>query len=638
MPNSSLVAVLSARGSLRVLLLVLFLAPWLGCGGGRVAAPPDAGPAAVEPDGAAPEAEEEPEGPSDTLTGGELPAPTAARAGEGGVDAGVPEALPEVLFVDATVESGLTFSHFTGAFGEKYMPETVGSGGCLFDYDGDGDLDIFLVNGNHWPERERDRVHTPALYVNDGAGRFRDATDEAGLGSLSIYGMGCAVGDYDDDGDLDLYVTAVGDNVLLRNDEGVFRDVAAEAGVRGRIPGEDRPIWSTAAVWTDYDGDGWLDLFVGNYVRWTPEDDRFTSLDGETKTYATPEVYPGETSLLYRNLGDGTFRDVTREAGIWATGKAMSAVAVELDGLHGPELVVTNDTEPNHLFVNGGDGTFEELGVVSGIGYDESGKARAGMGVDVAHLGAGEEQAIAIGNFNGEALSLYTQVGDGFFEDRARATRLLPPTIAPLTFGVLWFDADLDGDLDLLTVNGHIEPEIARFAAGVSFRQPAQLFLNQGDGTFAEAERCGELCSLAVVGRSVAVGDVDRDGDLDLLITENGGPARLWRNLASDRGARSLRIELRGTSPNRQAIGARVTAWMGDRAQRREVRTGGSYLAQSDLAMTFGLGDRDRVDRLRIVWPSGEVQEVEGLMAGCAYRVAQGAAPQRHSCWREAGR
>lgn len=540
--------------------------------------------------------------------------------------------VPDLLFVEATGESGLDFEHFTGAFGEKYMPETVGSGGGFFDYDGDGDMDVLLVNGDRWPGHGDGGVATLALFANDGDGRFTEVTRHAGL-DLSVYGMGAGFADYDADGDVDVYVTAVGDNLLLRNDGGRFTEVAAEAGVQGRIPGEERPIWSTPVVWTDYDGDGWLDLFVGNYVRWTPEEDRFTSLDGETKTYATPQVYPGETGLLYRNLGDGTFEDVTRQAGLWKEGKAMGAVAVDLDGRHGPDLVVTNDTEPNHLFMNRGDGTFEEVGVELGVGYDPSGTARAGMGVDVAHIGGGGEQAIAIGNFHGEALSLYTQAGGGFFEDQAGPRRLLAPTVVPLTFGVLWLDADLDGGLDLLTVNGHIEPEIARFASGVRFRQPAQLFLQGPGGTFAAAQRCGELCDLEVVGRGAATADVDGDGDLDLLITENDGPARLWRGLAADRGKAAVRVELRGDGPNWQAVGARVAAHAGDHVARREVRTGGSYLTQSDLALTFGLGEREKIDRLEIVWPSGDTRTVKDLAAGCTYRVVQGGGVEPTHCW-----
>ncbi len=529
---------------------------------------------------------------------------------------------PAVRFVDVARAAGLEFKHETGARGEKWMPETMGSGCALFDYDGDGWLDVLLVNSEGWGGEKA----PGKLYRNLGNGTFADATKRTGL-DFSVYGMGATIADYDADGDLDIYLTTLGPNLLLRNDAGRFVDVAGEAGVAGEVwrddAGNENPEWSTGAAWVDVDGDGWLDLLVTNYVRWSPSTDIYTTLDGKGKSYATPQQYPGSTPRLYRNLGAGRFQEITEEAGLLLPeGKSMGVAMTDFEDDGRVDLVVTNDTQPNFLLQNLGGGRFAERGLAAGIGYDETGRARAGMGIDIASVANDGVLSIAIGNFSREALSLYRQAGE-VFVDAAGKARLMQATLQPLTFGLRFFDYDLDGYQDLILANGHIEPEINSTQKEIEYQQAPQLFWNDGDGRMVEvSEQTGGLFLERVVARGLAVGDVDADGDLDVLLTTNGGPAYLLRNEGPT--GRAVALNLMGQAPNRNAIGAKVTAQVGKQAQVFMVRTGSSYLSHSPLTLTIGLGTAERIDRLEIRWPDGTVENLGQLTAGVRYDIAQG--------------
>lgn len=505
--------------------------------------------------------------------------------------------------VDVTTDAGIDFTHVNGARGDKWMPETLGAGGGFLDYDGDGWLDIFLVNGRLWSGQES---AGSALYRNQGDGTFRDVSHETGV-DIRVYGMGAAFGDYDGDGDPDIYVTAVGDNVLLRNDGGVFRDVTEEMGVDGNPMGR-MDAWSMGAAWLDYDRDGDLDLFVCNYVQWTPQTDLFHTLDGTTKAYATPEVYAGDTCVLYRNEGDSGFSDVTRAVGLWNdSGKALGVVVDDFNSDGWPDLIVTNDTEPNFYYLNRGDGTFEDRGVRSGVAFDPTGRARAGMGLDVTDLNGDGKLAVAIGNFSQESVSLYAQLEPELFQDRAPAMRLARPTLFPLTFGVRFADLNLDGWDDLLLANGHIEPTISEVRTEITFAQVPQLFLRSGGRFVDSGEAAGPDFNRPLVGRGLAVGDYDRDGDVDVLITTNGGAPHLFRTELPTQ-ARWVGVRLVGPPANRQAIGAVVWLYAGERRQRWYVTGSGSYLTQSETGRrSFGLGNLLAADSAIVTWPDGLV-------------------------------
>jgi hypothetical protein len=539
----------------------------------------------------------------------------------------------DIRFTDVTQGAGLHFPHHNGAFGQKWMPETMGSGGGFIDYDNDGNCDVFLVNGADWPGHERPGPRpTQKLFRNLGNGAFADVTEAAGL-AAAFYGMGCAFGDFDGDGDADIYVTAVGDNRLFRNDAGRFVDVAAEAGVLGRDPTPGAsPGWSTSAAWFDADRDGDLDLFVARYVQWTPETDLFTTLDGKHKSYATPQQYAGQSCLFYRNLGGSRFEDATRLAGLRNDeGKSLGVVVDDFNDDGRPDLFVANDTQPHFLYVHQGDGTFVDRGTEAGCAYDDAGRARAGMGVDAADFNNDGVPHIVIGNFSGEPLSLYGRVGAAdpaaplLFQDFAGSARLTAPTLPCLTFGVLFADFDSDGRLDLAVANGHIEPEINAVQSEVTFAQRPQLFRNTGRRSFIDVgAAAGPPFQEPVVARGLAAADFDNDGDVDLLLTVNAGPAKLLRNdtPASDH-RRWIKIKLLGAGANRNALGATVFAAAGDWSQRRFIRAGSSYLSQSDTVLVIGLGDRPQLDRLTVRWPDGNSDRFGPLAAGKLHEIRQ---------------
>ena len=514
-----------------------------------------------------------------------------------------------LTFTDITKSSGIDFVHENGAFGKKWMPETIGSGGGFLDYNKDGLPDLFLVNATWWPGHEKSkRAPTQKLYRNEGNGKFRDVTREVGL-DVPVYGMGCTFADYDSDGDVDIYVTAVGNNILWRNDGNQFTNVTTALGISGNsnVSG-DPPAWSTSAVWLDADGDGWLDLFVCNYVKWTPETDLFTTLDGVAKSYATPQQYQGETCRLYRNMQGRAFVDMTKNAGVFnPEGKSLGVVVADFNRDGWPDIVVANDTQPNFLYQNDGNGKFTDVALQAGVAYDEFGRARAGMGIDVADIANTGKLSIAIGNFAREPISLFTQTHPGLFQDFSGNARLARASLLSLSFAVLFTDFNLDGYPDLLVANGHIEPEINRVQQDITFAQAPLLFMNDRNGKFIEAKNTGEAFQERVVARGLATADIDNDGDLDALITVNGGPPKLLRNDLSPGQTNWIKFKLKGSSPNVQAIGAVVTIWAEDLKQSKTVRTGSSYLSQSYAGeIIFGLGQKTAVDSLEIRWPASE--------------------------------
>jgi hypothetical protein len=533
-----------------------------------------------------------------------------------------PTAAPGLRLTDVTESAGIHFRHNSGAFGAKYLPETMGPGCAFLDYDGDGWLDILLVNGCDWPGHKRRRT-TLALYRNNRNGTFTDVTAAAGL-SVEMYGMGVSVGDYDNDGFPDIFVTAVGQSRLFRNTgRGAFVDVTQKAGLAGRS------AFSTSAMWLDYDRDGFLDLFVCNYVQWSVEHDVFCSLDGKNKSYCTPEAYRGSTCWLFRNRGDGTFEDVTAKAGIFDTSSKSLGVALidyERDGW--PDILVANDTQPNKLYRNRGDGAFEEIGVRAGVAFSEDGRARAGMGIDAADFLNSGASGLAITNFDNEMIALYGAGPSGPFRDVAQPSGVGSASRNSLGFGCAFADLDLDGRLDLAVVNGHIDATVRSIRSNTGYAQPPHLFLNQGNGRFRDAAaEAGPDFAAPKVGRGLAYGDFDNDGDVDLLVTTNQGPAFLYRNDVAG-GNRSLRLRLTGTKSNRDAIGAVVRVRTPEGAQMRTVRSGSSYLSQSELAVTFGLGGRDTAQHVVVEWPSGYTQEFRDVSHG-RYSLTEGSTLSR---------
>ncbi len=517
---------------------------------------------------------------------------------------------------------GIRFTHVNGARGQKWMPETMGGGVAVLDYDGDGRPDLLFVSSCYWPGDPRARVmkSSLALYRNEGVGsdglpHFRDVTREAGLERV-FYGMGAAVGDFDNDGREDVYVTAVGRNYLFHNLGARFEEVAAKAGVADSG-------WGTSAAWFDFDGDGLLDLFVCRYVDWSPERDLFCTLDGKSKSYCTPERYPGTASHLYRNLGGGRFEDVTKKAGVWNTNqKALGVAPWDFNGDGLVDFLVANDTAPNNLYKNRGDGTFEDVAVEAGVAVDEAGRARGAMGVSWGDTKNGKGTTVAIGNFSNELKSLYwTDSGDVFLDESPRSG-IGPTSLLSLTFGLFFFDADLDGRLDLFLANGHVEPTVQQVQRDVAYRQAPILYVNRGDDRFAATAPQG--LERPLVARGAAYADLDGDGDLDLVVVENGGPARVFVNRL-DRPQQSVRVRLVGNGrSNRDAVGARVTSSAGGATLTQQVTGGSSYLSAPEKTLTFGLGNARQIDALQIRWPDGATETLRDLAGGSRLTVEEG--------------
>ncbi|HUG80868.1 MAG TPA: CRTAC1 family protein [Bryobacterales bacterium] len=532
---------------------------------------------------------------------------------QGSADA-APSAGADVVFSDVTTAAGIQFEHHNGRSGKKYLPETLGSGCAFFDYNGDNWPDILLINSRSF-ETTPGRSTSVALYRNNKDGTFSDVTSEAGL-DAEIFGLGTAIADYDNDGDPDIYITALGEDRLYRNDgKGRFQDVTLASGIENKDFG-------TSAAWFDYDNDGRLDLFVANYVKWSPEEDLWCSLDGETKSYCTPESYTGVSSRLFRNLGDGRFEDVTRPAGLFdETSKALGVVVFDYDRDGRLDLFVANDTQPNKLYHNEHGGTFREVGLAAGVAFGEDGRARGAMGVDAADYDRSGRPHLVVGNFSNEMINLYHNEGKGLFIDDAPRSAVGRASLLALTFGAFFFDYDLDGHLDIFAANGHLDPEIERVQPKVTFAQPPLLFRNRGDGKFEPVtEKAGQDLAKPLVARGAAYADYDRDGDLDILVTTNNGPAHLYRNDGGNENS-YLRLKLVGQASNRDAIGAEVTVRGPSGEQWSLVRTGSSYCSQSELPLTFGLAKDLSVESVAVKWPSGQLRTYSDLEPNHAYLI-----------------
>ena len=529
-----------------------------------------------------------------------------------------PAHAQSITFRDITAQAGIRFIHNNGAFGKKYLPETMGPGCAFIDYDNDGYPDILLINAQDWPGHQKMGATTPKLYHNNHDGTFTDVTRKAGL-AISLYGMGVAVGDYDNDGFEDIFITALGQSHLFHNNgNGAFSDVTKSAGLWG--PNE----FSTSAAWVDYDRDGKLDLVVSNYVQWALAGDLFCTLDGAHKSYCTPESYKGASVRLWHNSGKGKFEDATQRSGLNdPTSKSLGIATLDYNGDGWPDILVANDTQPNKLYLNKHDGTFEERGVPAGIAFSEDGVARAGMGVDAADYDRSGRPSLIITNFANQMISLYHNEGNGLFVDEAPRSEVGRATLVTLGFGCFFCDYDNDGWPDIFIADGHIENQIERVQKRVSYAEPPHLFRNLAGGRFKEVtDEMGSAFASAKVARGAAYGDIDNDGFPDLLLTTNAGPAYLFHN---EGGANhSIRIKLVGTRSNRDGIGAVVRVVSGKDRQSKMLKSGSSYLSQSELALTFGLGASKKADSVEIDWPSGQTQKLSDLVADQTFIVQEG--------------
>jgi enediyne biosynthesis protein E4 len=530
-------------------------------------------------------------------------------------------AAPTITFRDITQQAGIHFVHNNGAFGKKYLPETMGPGVAFIDYDNDGWPDIFIVNGTDWPGHPS-KHSTPKLYHNNHNGTFTDVTHKAGL-DIELMGMGVAVGDYDNDGYDDLFVSAMGQSHLFHNNgNGTFTDVTQKAGLMG--PKE----FSTSAAWVDYDKDGKLDLVVGNYVQWSIDGDLYCTLDGKSKSYCTPESYKGISVRLWHNRGDGTFEDATKKAGLGdPTSKTLGIAVLDYDNDGWPDLLLSNDTQPNKLYRNNGNGTFTEKAVLAGVAFSEDGVARAGMGVDAADYDRTGVMSLLITNFANQMISLYHNEGKGLFVDEAPQSEIGRDTLLTLGFGCFFFDYDLDGWPDIFIANGHIDSDIQRVQPNVKYAMPPHVFRNMGKGNFEEVTKSlGAGFDRPRVGRGAAYADVNNDGRLDLLLSTNGGPAYVFENEASGDAAfqKSVRIKLVGTKSNRDGIGSMVKLTSAGGTQMQMMRSGSSYLSASELVLTFGLAQHDKADAIEIRWPSGQMDRLSNVTAGQTIVVAEG--------------
>ena len=522
-----------------------------------------------------------------------------------------------IQFRDITAQAGIHFQHNNAAFGKKWLPETLGSGAAFIDYDNDGYPDIIFVNGEDWPGHAK-TPSTLRLYHNNHDGTFTDVSRKAGL-AVSMFGMGVAVGDYDNDGNDDLFITALGQSRLFHNNgNGTFTDVTKSAGLWG--PSE----LSTSAAWVDYDRDGKLDLVIANYVQWSPETDIYCTLDGAHKSYCTPESYKGASARIWHNLGNGKFEDATAKAGLFdSTSKSLGVAILDYNNDGWPDILLANDTQPNKLYLNKQNGGFEEKAVAAGVAFSEDGVARAGMGVDAADYDRSGHPSLIITNFANQMLSLYHNEGNGLFVDEAPRSEVGRNTLVTLGFGCFFFDYDNDGWPDIFIADGHIENEIERVQKRVSYAEPPHLFRNLGSGKFQEVTaQMGAAFASPKVARGAAYADIDNDGALDMLVTTNGGRAWLFHNEGSTN--HSLRLKLVGTKSNRDGIGAIVRMTSGGDKQWQMLRSGSSYLSQSELVLTFGLGRASKADAIEIQWPSGQVDKLAGIAADQTITVQEG--------------
>ena len=563
------------------------------------------------------------EGRKDAARAKESPDGTANAQATGLSPGSDPAFGPEgARFEDATAEAGIAFRHVNGATGQKYILETLGSGVCVFDFDGDGLQDLYFVQSGRLPGYAPQGPLRSALYRNLGRGKFEDVTAKAGVGGPDRYGFGCTAGDVDGDGDRDLFVTYYRANVLYRNNgDGTFSDVTRAAGV-------DRARWGTSAAFADADGDGDLDLYVVNYVVFDEANNLYC---GENRpgyrTVCHPRNFSPEPDLFYRNRGDGTFEDASAAAGIVdRTGKGLGVVWGDYDGDGDQDIYVANDDTPNFLWRNRGNGTFEEVAAFAGVALSEDGVPQAGMGTDMADYDGDGRLDIFVTNLSEETNALYHNDGGGLFSDRTFASGLGAPSLLDLGFGTFFFDCDNDGDLDVFVANGHIIDNIALYSDTIAFEQRPGMYRNVGGGRF---ERLSYPASASLgrtyVGRGAVPFDYDDDGDLDIIMTQNDRPAVLLRNVSAP-GTHWLTISLSGAPPNRDAIGALVTLRAGDARQVREARTASSYLSQGDRRLHFGLGSAAALDSVVVRWPGrrGFAEEFKGLTVDRFVTLEQG--------------
>ncbi len=526
---------------------------------------------------------------------------------------------PKVIFTNITQQAGIDFIHQNGATGQRFLPETMGSGAAFFDYDNDGDQDLLLINSQYWETPKDQAQATMALYNNNGQGQFTNVTVSVGL-EQSFYGMGVAVGDYNGDGWVDVFITTVGQNHLFQNQQGQFVDVTQSAGLA------DKPQWSSSSGFFDYDQDGDLDLFIANYIQWSKQLDIDVNyqLTGIGKAYGPPTSYQGTQNQLYRNNGDGSFTDVSQQVGLEVShptthqpiGKALAVNFVDTDQDGDLDIFVANDTVQNFLFENqiASSGRFEEIGMMSGLAFDRNGQATGAMGADFAYYRNNQALALAIGNFANEMTALYLAEDTNQFSDVAMVDGIGPESRLKLSFGLVFLDYDLDGRLDLLQANGHLENEINTIQPSQHYQQTPQLFWNCGKDCRTQfiavkAQQNNNDLFQAIVGRGLTYADIDNDGDLDILITQNGGRPLLLRN-DQQLNHHWLRLKLKGKGNNQNAIGATVQLSVDGIIQTRQVMPTRSYLSQVELPLSFGLGSHSQVEWLNIQWPNGQQQRM----------------------------
>jgi enediyne biosynthesis protein E4 len=522
-----------------------------------------------------------------------------------------------VQFVNVAERAGVSFKHENGASPEKFMPETMAGGALIFDYNNDGLPDLFFVNGGSFVDKGVAAGARHRLYRNIGEGKFADVTESSGIG-ISGFGMGACSADYDNDGWVDLYVTAFGSNRLYHNTgKGTFTDVTPSAGVAAGL-------WSTSCAFGDIDNDGDVDLYVTRYVDFAPDNNRYCTLIENVRSYCHPNVYKGLTDILYRNNGDGTFTDITRAAGVERVGNGLGVVFGDYDDDGWSDIFVANDTSPNFLFHNKGKGVFEEVGLWTGVAVGSDGKPLAGMGTDMGDVNGDGLLDVFVTNLDGQTHSLYKNLGKGLFADVTFPSGIGEVTLPFVGFGTAFIDYDNDGDLDLVVANGDVIDNVKRLRDSTSYEQLNLLLRNDGTGRFTSVgPRSGPGFALKKASRALATGDLDNDGDEDLLISNVGGTADVLQNDGGNH-KNSILIRTIGSTSNRDGIGARLSLFVGGKVLVRYVKAGSSYLAQNDLRIHFGLGDAQRADRLEIRWPSGARDTIEAVPANQILTALEG--------------